>query len=452
MKKAVHIILMCVLAFAMVEVKAQDSLYVVQLADSLLSVQQTDSVVEVDFEGLDSAFVQQLRIREAANQLLDAYSEMKLREEKRMQPDGIFMLLRGSISFFTEKGFARQPGLYPVSNSMTNRLDYIPAFTPLAATWIMKAAGVESRSKIQRMLVANAMAYALTVGVTEGLKAGVKAERPNGEAHSFPSGHAALAFASATILDREYGHVSPWISVGGYVCATGTQLLRIKHNSHWLSDLMVGAGIGSVCTNFAYFLTDKIFGNNGINRQEMRRRDLTRVLKFMRRPTGFHFITGSEMGDRTIHFTEEGYDIKFNSTFCSAVEFNYFFDESWALDAHLRAGTSYAKYYPTTADPSLPQFQNAGQMDIYHADLAGRYSFLLSSKMRFALRGLAGARYNTSCMELRSAVNPELGAGFNIETLTNKDYIFGVQFDYTHTFANFMRNRYYVGTTMKVMI
>lgn len=421
------------------------------ILDSLgITLQSQQDVV--DMEGLDSAFVQELRIRQAAEELLENYSELALKEEKRMTSEGIVEVLRGSITMVSERSFINRPGLYSSFSSRTNAYDYIPAFTPLAAAWIMKAAGVQSRSKIKRMVVANVMAYALTAGMTEGLKYTVNETRPNGEKHSFPSGHAAFAFASATILDREYGHVSPWISVGGYVCATGTQVLRIKHNAHWLGDLAVGAGLGTFCTNIAYFITDKIFGDKGINRPEMRRRDLKNIICFMQRPSGFHFVTGSEMGNRSVSFANEGYDIRLTSSFCAGFLYNHYFDEHWALDANLRAGVSYAKYYPTGADPELPKFQEGGQMDICHADLGARYSLCVIPTMRIGAHVLAGARYTSSCLDIKSSLGPELGVGINSDMLASKKYIFGFQFDYTHTFASILRNRFFVGTSLKIMM
>jgi len=56
---------------------------------------------------------------------------------------------------------------------------------------------------------------------------------------SFPSGHSASAFALATAIDENYGF--------GYVTypvATLTAMSRIYHDGHWLSDTLMGAGIG----------------------------------------------------------------------------------------------------------------------------------------------------------------------------------------------------------------
>jgi hypothetical protein len=72
------------------------------------------------------------------------------------------------------------------------------------------------------------------------------------ELTSFPSGHTAQAFAAATFMAREYGHKNIWYSIGAYTLATGVGAMRMMNNRHWMSDVLVGAGIGILSTNLAY--------------------------------------------------------------------------------------------------------------------------------------------------------------------------------------------------------
>lgn len=72
------------------------------------------------------------------------------------------------------------------------------------------------------------------------------------ELTSLPSGHTAQAFAAATFMAREYGHKSLWYSIGAYTVATGVGAMRVMNNRHWVSDVLVGAGIGILSTNLAY--------------------------------------------------------------------------------------------------------------------------------------------------------------------------------------------------------
>src|SRR5690606_7559279 len=69
---------------------------------------------------------------------------------------------------------------------------------------------------------------------------------------SFPSGHTAQAFATATFMAKEYGHKNIWYSIGAYSVATGVGAMRVMNNRHWMSDVLVGAGIGILSTNLVY--------------------------------------------------------------------------------------------------------------------------------------------------------------------------------------------------------
>ena len=84
-------------------------------------------------------------------------------------------------------------------------------------------------------------------------------ERPS--SFSFPSGHTATAFMGATLLAHEYGHKSVWIPIAGYSVATATGVLRILNNKHYASDVLVGAAIGIVSAELAYWATDAIFND-----------------------------------------------------------------------------------------------------------------------------------------------------------------------------------------------
>ena len=80
---------------------------------------------------------------------------------------------------------------------------------------------------------------------THGLKLAVARERPSGGTgslnSSFPSGHAANAFAWATVIERYYGWKG---AVAGYTLASVIGVSRIQENKHWLSDVVGGAAVG----------------------------------------------------------------------------------------------------------------------------------------------------------------------------------------------------------------
>lgn len=135
------------------------------------------------------------------------------------------------------------------------RNDYVPSFrfryddylqyAPAALMLGLKIGGVRGRSSWGRMLVSDAFSVALMAGAVNSLKYTCRMPRPDGSNNkSFPSGHTATAFMAATMLHKEYGGRSPWYSIAGYSMATVTGVSRMLNNKHWLSDVLVGAGIG----------------------------------------------------------------------------------------------------------------------------------------------------------------------------------------------------------------
>lgn len=81
----------------------------------------------------------------------------------------------------------------------------------------------------------------------------VDSERPNGTNNrSMPSAHTANAFVNATVLYEEFKNHNLWMAYSGYLMATAVGLLRITNNAHWISDVLVGAGIGILATKLVY--------------------------------------------------------------------------------------------------------------------------------------------------------------------------------------------------------
>lgn len=80
-------------------------------------------------------------------------------------------------------------------------------------------------------------------GVTQVIKLSVNRTRPDGTSMSFPSGHSASAFATATVLQRNLGWKAgiPAYGIAAYVAAS-----RVQAQRHYLSDVAFGAAIGIV--------------------------------------------------------------------------------------------------------------------------------------------------------------------------------------------------------------
>ncbi len=87
-------------------------------------------------------------------------------------------------------------------------------------------------------------AQIVTQGLTQAIKYSVGRTRPDESGNnSFPSGHSASAFATATVLQRHYGWKigGPAYAVAGFVAAS-----RLSENKHYLSDVIFGATIGII--------------------------------------------------------------------------------------------------------------------------------------------------------------------------------------------------------------
>lgn len=136
--------------------------------------------------------------------------------------------------------------------------DYLQ-YAPIATSFVLKIAGVPGRSSWEQRLYKSGATFLLCAGSTYALKHAVHSRRPDGtDNRSFPSGHTAIAFCGATVLHKEYGKVSPWISVAGYSVATLTAVDRVRRNRHRWGDVAAGAAIGFLSAEAGYWLVDKI--------------------------------------------------------------------------------------------------------------------------------------------------------------------------------------------------
>ena len=136
----------------------------------------------------------------------------------------------------------------------TNLDDYL-AFVPAAAVYGLNLAGVKGKYDfVDRSLI---YLVSLSVaGLTTGIiKSSTDVWRPDGsDNRSMPSSHTALAFVSATFLHEEYKDQSIWYGIAGYSIATASGVLRMLNNKHWMSDVLVGAGLGILTTKVMYWI------------------------------------------------------------------------------------------------------------------------------------------------------------------------------------------------------
>jgi hypothetical protein len=130
--------------------------------------------------------------------------------------------------------------------------DYLQ-YAPIVAVYGLNALGIKGKNDFGNR-TALLIKSELLVGIlTYSLKKITAVPRPDtGQPTSFPSGHTAQAFAAATFMAKEYGHKNIWYSIGAYTVAAGIGTMRMMNNRHWVSDVLVGAGIGIFSTNFVY--------------------------------------------------------------------------------------------------------------------------------------------------------------------------------------------------------
>ena len=421
-----------------------------------------DSVASVSAEPIDSAYMAQIdsilqeyeamQKQREVEKVVEQYEAAMLKKEMSLNADGVLPLARGLLLSWTDHGFVKQPARFQEKDDALNWADYGVAGAPLVANWVMKAAGVKSRSKLERMLTANAMALGLSFGVTQLLKNTVKETRPDlSDQHAFPSGHTSFAFVSASVLSREYGYLSPWVSVGSYTTATATQLLRLKHHKHWVNDLYMGAGIGMVSTNLAYFLTDKIFGVDAVNKPELRRKDVLRLMKFNAQPSGISVVAGTEVGNRKIRFDDAM--IKLGSALSTGVDVEWHTSPYIALGLQTRAVTTQTKVFGTS---SIFTGEN---LNYYHLDVSAKLSTPITLGNRLGTRVFAGTRIidgvsltdGVATYSIPDETKFECGLGLSYECLDTGNYVWGFNCDYYYTFSDYMKNRYCISSIWKIL-
>lgn len=472
--KIYHIIILLVVVIGTnLEITAQNNANTEGRNDSILTQEYLDEIERI--------MVEKEKQKEAERVLVKFEADM-MKDEQKFKLGESASLMRGIALTIADRDFKNMPGVFKKSDY--DMRDYAIAMSPLAASWALKFAGVESRSKTKRMFFSNALAVGISSGITLSIKRMADENRPDGsDSHSMPSGHSSIAFVSATILHREYGHVSPWISVGGYATATGTQLLRLRHNRHWAQDLFVGAGIGITSTNLAYFIVDKIFGEKEINQPRITVGDMIRLMDFNVRPTSVALTSGSEIGKKRIDadcFELTGnyngnVSLSTSSTFSAGVEGSLFLTENFGIDAIGRLSTTKAKAHLTgTSASEMPDLYGCN-INLYHFDLGGRYSLPFGMTNRFSARAFAGVRiteeaeigyteeyinktgtntFNSSNTFLRipGDTDFEIGAGIAYDYISTNKYVAGFSFDYIHTFSPLMRNRCRISTVWKIIL
>jgi membrane-associated phospholipid phosphatase len=116
-----------------------------------------------------------------------------------------------------------------------------------AATYIFGRASGHSR--LQHLGMDEIESALLAEGFTQGLKVAIRRDRPRQvdgnqpKTYSFPSGHAMITFAGATVLQQHLGYKA---AIPTYLIASYVAMSRLHDNRHYASDVAFGAAMGIV--------------------------------------------------------------------------------------------------------------------------------------------------------------------------------------------------------------
>jgi hypothetical protein len=133
------------------------------------------------------------------------------------------------------------------------KVDNYLMHAPIAVVYGLNLAGIKGKHDFKNRSLLLLKSEAIMVALTFSFKSLTNVRRPDHtDVESFPSGHTAQAFATATFMAKEYKDQSVWYAVGAYGMATTVGAMRILNNRHWVSDVFAGAGIGILSTNLAY--------------------------------------------------------------------------------------------------------------------------------------------------------------------------------------------------------
>ena len=268
------------------------------------------------------------------------------------------LILKGEKEAFRQNYNNPNTKIRLIKYNFHSSIDDFTQYTGLALTTGLKLAGIEGRSSWPRMAASTAASYAVMAALVNSIKYTSSDVRPDSKKrNSWPSGHTATYFVSATILHKEYGLTrSPWYSIAGYSVATATGVMRVLNNRHWISDVLSGAGIGILSTELAYGICDLLFRDKGLLMNDLS------VYPDMRKNPSFVSISmGIGLGNKDLTlppFDLYGYgdehdkkpmSLQFGSATAVGAEGAYFFNPYIGVGARLRVKATPVKKWSSFA-------------------------------------------------------------------------------------------------------
>ena len=184
------------------------------------------------------------------------------------------ILIGAGIATMEDRGFYSSYDAYECIQrnypDFHTNLDNYLVFLPAVTVYGLNLAGVKGKNNFLDRSVVLLVSITLAGLGSNIIKNATTVTRPDGsDNRSMPSSHTALAFVSATFLHEEYKHKSFWYGVAGYTVATATGVLRLMNKEHWMSDVLVGAGLGILTTKLVYWIDPLLRNrlNNGSGKQ-----------------------------------------------------------------------------------------------------------------------------------------------------------------------------------------
>lgn len=311
--------------------------------------------------------------------------------------------------------------IYEAHTHVDDYLQYSPAALMVA----LKAAGVDSRSSWGRMLTSDAASLVTMTLAVNGLKSATSVKRPDSSAdNSFPSGHTATAFMCATMLHKEYGARSYWYSLAGYSAATATGVMRVVNDRHWISDVLVGAGIGILSTEVGYLLGDLIFGKRGINYELDEYSKPHSWRDHDKASSAGLFVGVTTPLSKRIDIGSESVEMGIGGSV--GLEGIYSINQHSGIFGRVAISSSPIKLNGVTLDDEL---------DVVVGDIGYNYSYIISNLWRASARIYATINYHNDSqisnqLHIKECVNGAWGTGVSIEYLSNRHMAMKLFCDY----------------------
>jgi membrane-associated phospholipid phosphatase len=143
-------------------------------------------------------------------------------------------------------------------------------FAPLSIAATQMAYGIITKNKRARNKSCELlMSIGLGTLISQNMKVAVNRTRPQDKypneifslspthTKSFPSGHTAMAFATATTLTLQY---KKWyVAAPAYAWALGVSYSRMYEGKHYPTDILAGAVIGTGSGFLCHWLSKKLF-------------------------------------------------------------------------------------------------------------------------------------------------------------------------------------------------